>query len=133
MKPRTTDLADTNTSPPVRLSRRRWMTAATGAIGAALLPAVSGFAQQATPVAAPAATPVASRHWRRERWVGAWSAAPHTPFPAFVEFPSQLIERAHEHDIAVFGRGILPYEGAMNFSPSDRHRERVPRRQDLRD
>lgn len=74
------------------LSRRRFVAAAGGAVGAAAGTGRRGLAQQATPGLPPAATPVASRDWRGERWVGTWAAAPATPFPAFEDFPSQLIE-----------------------------------------
>ncbi len=75
------------------MSRRRWLAAAGVAIGAAAWRGREVLAQQATPVGSPIASPVAvARDWRGERWVGTWAAALHTPFPAFEDFPSQLIE-----------------------------------------
>ncbi|MDQ3227772.1 MAG: SGNH/GDSL hydrolase family protein [Chloroflexota bacterium] len=80
-------------SDRVRMSRRRWLAAVGAAVAATTLSDVPVLARQATPVAAPMASPVAvDRDWRGERWVGTWSAAPQTPFPAFEDFPSQLIE-----------------------------------------
>ncbi|MGH2614064.1 MAG: SGNH/GDSL hydrolase family protein [Thermomicrobiales bacterium] len=76
-----------------KFSRRQWLAAAGATIGAAAWRGDGVLAQQATPVGSPIATPVAvDRDWRDEEWVGTWAAAPHTPFPAFEDFPSQLIE-----------------------------------------
>lgn len=93
MKPRTAVGVAKGALSQVTISRRRWVAAAGAAIGSAAWHSQGALAQQATPVASPIASPpAAARDWRGERWIGTWAAAPHTPFPAFEDFPSQLIE-----------------------------------------
>lgn len=71
---------------------RRGLLASAAAAGVAMLGGRATVARQATPAAAPLATPVAGSGGRPgERWVATWAAAPHGPFPAFEGMPDQTV------------------------------------------
>lgn len=91
---RTSQVPVPGSSPaPVTLTRRRWLAAASVAVGSAAL-GRGTLARQATPVASPVA---AGRDWLNEYWVGTWAAAPNIPGPGFEEFmPSQIFEFADQ-------------------------------------
>lgn len=70
------------------VSRRRLLALSGAATVTLLTRTGAAHAQDATPVASPAA---ASRDWRGETWVGTWAAAPNIPGEGMEDFmPSQI-------------------------------------------
>lgn len=70
------------------ITRRTLFGGAAFAAVASLTNRLPLAAQQATPMASPAAM---VRDWASEHWVGSWGSAPATPWPAFEGFPDTKI------------------------------------------